>query len=129
MSKRAFDLSAGLASMGLFGKKPREEVRKKREVEEVEEVRKRVRAPDAAYQEVMQEPVPRQVVRVDRDLIFPWGKEGRCLFCPFEGKCVRVTAFACVACPVSEGRVCRECAPQVEQAAACPLCAELSRLF
>ncbi len=87
-----------------------------------------VRAPDAPVQEVLLEPLPRAVPRV-RELIFPIGAEGRC-DCGFEGVCVRATAFACVSgCPVWVGtRVCRGCAPGVEQLPACPMCRGASRL-
>ena len=87
-----------------------------------------VRAPDAAVQEVLLEPLPQVVERSDEELIYTIGKEGRCA-CGFEGVCVRVTAFACESvCPVWAGtRVCRGCAPRVEQGAVCPVCAKAKR--
>ena len=93
-----------------------------------------VRAPDAAVQEVLLEPLPQVVERSDEELIYTIGKEGRCA-CGFEVVCVRVTAFNCVrvervsTCPVWVGTgVCRGCAPRIERGAVCPMCAGASRL-
>jgi hypothetical protein len=88
-----------------------------------------VRAPDAAVQEVLLEPLPQAVEQSVEELIYTIGKEGRCE-CGFEGVCVRATAFACKSgCAVWAGtRVCRGCAPRVEREAVCPECAGASRL-
>ena len=87
-----------------------------------------VRAPDAPVQEVLLEPLP-LLPQAERDLIFTIGKEGRC-DCGFVGVCVRVTAFNCKSvCPVYVGtRVCRGCAPRIDQEPACFLCAYASRV-
>ena len=88
-----------------------------------------VRAPDAAVQEVLLEPLQQAFEPSVEELIYTIGKEGRCE-CGFEGVCVRATAFACKSgCAVWAGtRVCRGCAPRVEREAVCPECAGASQL-